>query len=73
MIYKYLVTMDDCNNDNSCLLQYFHKINKSKYTLENTVYCNYSRQKSFVAFGGLIGNYVKIFQHNNTASNNSPV
>ena len=25
MIYKYLATMDDCNNDNHCLLQCFHK------------------------------------------------
>ena len=25
MIYKYLATMDDCNNDNNCLLQCFHK------------------------------------------------
>ena len=26
-----------------------------------------------MAFGGLIGNHVKLLQHNNTASNNSPV
>ena len=25
MIYKYLATMDECNNDNHCLLQCFHE------------------------------------------------
>ena len=25
VIYKYLATMDNCNNDNNCLLQCFHK------------------------------------------------
>ena len=34
---------------------------------------NYSRWKNFMAFGRLIDNDVKNFQHNNTASNNSPV
>ena len=25
MVYKYLATIDECNNDNNCLLQCFHK------------------------------------------------
>ena len=47
----YLATMDDCNNENSCLLQCSHKqINKSKYTLEDTVYCKLLKVEKFSGF-----------------------
>ena len=66
--------MDDCNNDKSCLLQCFHKlINNLNTHLKMPYIANYSRWKSFVASGGLIGHHVKLFQHNNSASNNSPM
>ena len=74
MIHKYLVAMDDCNNDNSCLLQCFHEyINNLNTHLKMQYIANYSRWKSLVDFGRLIGNHVKLFQHNNTVDNTSPV
>ena len=37
--------------------------------LENTEYCKLSKLESFIVFGRLIGNHVKLFQENDTASN----
>ena len=51
MIYKYQAIMDDCNNDNSYLLQCFHKyINNLNTHLKMMYIANYSRWKSFMAF-----------------------